>query len=124
MTPQASFMVLVPIVPAREAELRGLLESMNDSPGIVDPHNALIPFGRFSTLHFARFVILDDLTTGDIGVYGLPARVYPLYLAFLGDVDGGETAFLKWLVGSASDGLRKVFPVARISDPRPICWIG
>ena len=55
MTPQASFMVLVPIVPAREAELRGLLESMNDSPGIVDPHNALIPFGRFSTLHFARF---------------------------------------------------------------------
>ena len=39
----------------------------------------------------------------------MPARVYPLYLAFLGDVDGGETAFLKWLVGSASDGLRKVF---------------
>ena len=102
-------MVLAPIVPAREAELRGLLESMNDSPGIVDPHNALIPFDRFTTLHFARFVILDDLTTGDIGVYGLPARVYPLYLAFLGDVDGGETAFLRWLVGSAPDGLRKLF---------------
>lgn len=102
-------MVLARIVPAREAELRGLLDSMNTSPGIVDPHNALVPFGRFTTLHFARFVILADQTTGDVGVYGLPTRDYPLYLGFLGDVDGGETAFLRWLVGAASDGLRKIF---------------
>ena len=109
MTPQASFMVLAPIVPAREEELRRLLCSMNDSPGIVDPHNALVPFGRFTTLHFARFVILADQTTGDIDVYDLPTREYPLYLAFLGDVDGSETAFLNWLVGCASNGLRKLF---------------
>lgn len=102
-------MVLAPIVLAREGELRGLLESMNASPGIVDPHNALVPFGRFTTLHFARFVILADQTTGDIGVYGLATREYPLYLAFLGDVDGSEAAFLRWLVGVASDGLRKLF---------------
>jgi len=109
VTPQSNFMVLAPIVPARESELRGLLESMNASPGIVDPHNALVPFGRFATLHFARFVIFADQTTEDIGVYGLPAREYSLYLAFLGDVDGSETAFLRWLVGAASDGLRKLF---------------
>jgi len=117
MTPQSSFMVLAPIVPAREEELRALLAAMNDSPGIVDPQNALVPFGRFTTLHFARFVILDDLTTGDIGVYGLPTREYPLYLAFLGDVDGSETAFLRWLVGSAPDGLRKLFSCCKDFGP-------
>ena len=117
MTPQSSFMVLAPINPARETELRELLDSMNDSPGIVDPGNALVPFGRFTTLHFARFVILDDLTTGDIGVYGLPTREYPLYLALLGDVDGGETAFLRWLVGSASGGLRKLFSCCQDFGP-------
>ena len=102
-------MVLAPIVPARAAELRELLESMNHAPGRVNADNSLVPFGRFTTLHFARFVILDDLTTSDIGVYDLPTREYPLYLVFLGDVDGSETAFLKWLVGCASDGLRKLF---------------
>ena len=76
-------MVLAPIIPAREEELRDSLKSMNESPGIVDPYNVLVPFGRFSTLHFARFVILNDQTTGDVGVYDLPTRKYPLYLASL-----------------------------------------
>jgi hypothetical protein len=110
-------MVLAPIIPAREAELRRLLDSMNDLPGIVNPHNVLVPFGRFTTLHFARFVILDDQTTGDVGVYGLPPREYPLYLAFLGDVDGGETAFLRWLVGAAPDGLRRIFSCCEDFEP-------
>ena len=63
MTPQSNFMMLAPIVPARAAELRELLESMNHAPGRVNADNSLVPFGRFTTLHFARFVILDDLTT-------------------------------------------------------------
>ena len=37
MTPQSSFMVLAPIDPRREAELRRLLASMNDAPGRVKP---------------------------------------------------------------------------------------
>ena len=37
-------MILAPIVPSREAELRGLLASMNDAPGRVNPDNPLIPF--------------------------------------------------------------------------------
>ena len=35
-----------------------------------------------------RLLILDDKTIEDVRVYGLPVRTYPLYLAFLGDVDG------------------------------------
>ena len=88
MTPQSNFMVLASIIPERETELRQLLDSMNHGPGQVDPNNALLPFAEFATLHFARFIILDDKTTEDVRVYGLSPRNYPLYLAFLGDVDG------------------------------------
>lgn len=109
MTPQSSFMFLAPIVPSREQELRGLLASMNEGPGRVNANSALIPFAKFENLHFARLIILDDKTTGDVRVYGLHRDPYPLYLAFLGDVDGDENRFLKDLVKVAADGLRKLF---------------
>jgi hypothetical protein len=75
----------------------------------VDPNNSLLPFAEFETLHFARFVILDDKTTEDIRVYGLTPRTYPLYLAFLGDVDGDANAFLGKLIKRAGKGLGKIF---------------
>jgi len=109
MTPQSNFMILAPIVPSREAELRGLLDSMNEAPGRVNPNNPLVPFAQFDTLHFARFTILDDQTVGDLRIYGLPVRTHPLYLAFLGDMDGEEEVFLNELVRRASDGLRAIF---------------
>jgi len=109
MTPQSNFMVLAPILPERETELRQLLDSVNHGPGQVDPNNALLPFVEFEALHFARFVILDDKTTEDIRVYGLTPRTYPLYLAFLGDVDGDANAFLGKLIKRAGKGLGKIF---------------
>jgi hypothetical protein len=102
-------MVLAPIIPERETELRQLLDSMNRGPGQVDPNNSLLPFVEFETLHFSRFVILDDKTTEDLRVYGLTPRTYPLYLAFLGDVDGDVNAFLGKLIKRAGKGLGKVF---------------
>jgi hypothetical protein len=74
MIPQSNFMVLAPIDPKREMELRQLLDSMNRAQGRVDRDNNLIPFGEFETLHFARLIILDDKTTEDVRVYGLPTR--------------------------------------------------
>ena len=44
-------MILAPIIPEREAELRRLLASMNDAPGRLKPDNALVPFRQFDTLH-------------------------------------------------------------------------
>lgn len=125
MTPQAHFMILAPIVPSREAELRGLLASMNDAPGRVNANNALIPFAHFDTLHFARLLILDDKTLEDVRVYGLPVRTYPLYLAFLGDVDGEEDAFLNELARRAPDGLRAIFSCCHgfASDTDLIAWM-
>ena len=94
MTPQANFMILAPILPAREATLRHLLASMNDAPGQAKRSNRLIPFAQFEALHVARLMILDDKTTEDVRLYGLPIRSYPLYLVFLGDIDDSEQAFL------------------------------
>jgi hypothetical protein len=109
MTPQSSFMILAAIDPAREVELRRLLSSMNTGPGRVNANNALIPFAQFDTLHFARLLILDDQTTGDVRFHDLPVQTYPLYLAFLGDIDGDEDAFLQDLARRATDGLRALF---------------
>lgn len=109
MTPQANFMVLARVAPAREGELRGLLDSMNDAPGRVNPTNALIPFAQIETLHFARLLILDDKTTADIAVYGLAPQTYPLYLAFLGDMDGDEETLMRELTAHAATGLRQLF---------------
>ena len=109
MTPQSDFMVLGTINPEREAELRRLLESMNDAPGHVNPNNALIPFGQFDTVHVARFVILKDNSPDDVRAYGLPRRDYPLYLAFLGNVDGDAETFLEDVARRASPGLRAIF---------------
>jgi hypothetical protein len=109
MTPQSTFMVLGIILPEREAELRQLLDSMNDSPGQVNPGNPLVPFGQFETIHFARFVILKDNSLDDVLAHGLPRREYPLYLAFLGTLDGDPDVFLKDVAKRASTGLRAIF---------------
>ncbi len=110
MTPQANFMVLAPIDPARRTELEQLLASMNDGPGQVNAGNKLIPFAQHDTLHFARLVILNDGTLNDVRAYGGgPAPTYPLYLAFLGDIDGEVDSFLTELARCAGDGLRRIF---------------
>jgi hypothetical protein len=125
MTPQSSFMVLAPIDPARETDLRRLLANMNHAPGMVNATNALIPFGKCEKLHFARLVILNDKTLEDIRVYGLPTRTYPLYLAFLGDVDGDADDFLEELAKLAPSGLGSVFSCCAgfTSDANLVDWM-
>jgi hypothetical protein len=109
MIPQSSFMVLAPVDRAREAELRALLATMNTAPGYADPSNKYVPFGRFDDLHVARFVLLDDKTVGDIAIYGVTPTEFPLYLAFVGDIDTSAGAFLAQLANECSAGLRSIF---------------
>src|SRR5271163_3411451 len=109
MTPQSNFMVLAPVDPRREDELRSLLASMNLEPGVVNPQNTILPFGELKNLHFARIVILKDDTLGDIATYGLKPANYPTYLTFLGDVDGDSEDFLADLTTRYSAGLEQLF---------------
>lgn len=109
MIPQAQLNFVAPIAAGHVDDLRSLLLSMNRAPGVVDPENKLIPFARLDELHFARLVILEDQTLGDIRVYNLPPPEYPVYLAFLCDFDGMLDAFLPKLVGCSSAGLARIF---------------
>lgn len=118
MTPQANFMVLAPINQGCEDELCQLLESMNDAPGQLKVNNPLIPFTQLDTLHFARLLILKDNSLNDVRAYGgVPVPNYPLYLAFLGDIDGDADSFFDELVRRAGDGLRKIFSFCDRFEP-------
>lgn len=124
MTPQSSFMILAPVSPRREQELRNLLSSMNTALGRVDANNPLLPFGRFEGIHFARIVILDDPTQSDIEVYGLSRPSYPLYLALLADVDGSAEDFLVQLVRDCPKGLRTIFSCCQFAPGDDLtAWI-
>ena len=109
MTPQSNIMVVAPIIAGREAELRQLLASMNREPGMADPDNPLVPFGKITTLHFARFVVLEDKTREDLLVYGASLPSATNSLAFLCDCDGTADALRRDLVTYAGAGLRQVF---------------
>jgi hypothetical protein len=126
MTPQSNFMIVAPIEPAREAELRALLASMNDGPGLVKADNALISFAQFDTLHFARFVILDDKDTrNDVRAHGEAVRDFPAYLAFLGDIDGDRDDFLAALAQRAGTGLQSIFSCCKgfAADANLVEWM-
>ena len=118
MTPQSHFMVVAPVAAGRLEELRSLLASMNREVGMVDPLNSLVPFARFDGLHYARFLIIDDQTLSDIELYGLPRVDYPIYLVFLGDMDGERDAFFPELVQKAGDGLRRIFAMCEGFSPQ------
>jgi hypothetical protein len=117
MTPQSNFMVLAPVASGRVNELRRVLASMNGLPGTADPHNALIPFAQFETLHFARLLVLEDETLDDITKYGLPRVNYPTYLAFLADFDGDASAFVDELLLKASGGVTRIFSYCEGFEP-------
>ena len=71
MTPQDHFIVASVVPRDRISDLRGLLATMTvpGFPGAADPANAILPFGRFETIHFARLTVLEDNTLGDRAVY-------------------------------------------------------
>jgi hypothetical protein len=86
-----------------------LLGSMTDPPGMAKLDNGLVPFKKFSSLHYGRFVILDDQTVADFKCVGAPIPDYHPSLAFLGDCDEPGDAFLAKAADCAGAGLREIF---------------
>jgi hypothetical protein len=117
MTPQSTIMVVAPIVASREPALRQLLATMNLEPGVANPANTLVPFEKFATLHFARFVILEDDTREDLRVYGATPPPPTNFLAFLCDFDGPADALRRELVAKAEPGLRQIFSFCESFTP-------
>ena len=120
MTPQSSFMIVDAVGEGRLERLRERLDAMNASPGLADPGNATLPFGRFERLHSARFVILELHTADDVHAFDRTPRPWRPALAFLGDVDGDAETFLAELAVRAGPGLERLFECCE-SRPR---WRG
>jgi hypothetical protein len=118
MIAQSPFMVVAPVALGRVEDLRALLATMNDWPGMADPANDLVPFGRFERLHVARFVILDDPTLNDLHTKGQPPAGLPIYLAFLGDCDGEGDDMLAAFAAGADPGLRRIFSLCEGFDEK------
>jgi hypothetical protein len=109
VTPQSQFLLLAPVRPGGEPGLRALLATMNSAPGMADLANALLPFGQFERLHFARLAVLDDPSLGDIEAHGVPRPSLPVYLAFLGSCDGSAGECIADLARRAGTGLQRIF---------------
>ncbi|MGH6892460.1 MAG: hypothetical protein ACREEP_09405 [Dongiaceae bacterium] len=109
MTPQGHFMVTAPVRTDQVTALRELLATMNSGPGMVDPHNALVPFARFDTIHVARFVVADDQTLDDRAAFPGMKPNERIPLVFLADCDGPGDALMALLAKEAESGLRRIF---------------
>ncbi|MDB6141526.1 MAG: hypothetical protein JWP80_570 [Pseudomonas sp.] len=102
-------MVTAPVLPDRLRDLRDLLATMNSVLATVDPTNALVPFGRFENIHFARFVVADDQTLGDRALFSDLPATEPIALLFLVDCDGPGDELMARMAKDAEPGLRQIF---------------
>ena len=97
MVPQDAIIVVAEVRQARVADLRALLATMTwpYAPGAADPANGILPFGAYDTIHFARFVVLEDNTLGDRAPYPQLPKTEPIYLCLMIDCDGDATALIR-----------------------------
>jgi hypothetical protein len=118
MIPQDSF-VIIARVGTDVAGLRSELAEMNfpGRTGFANPDNQLVAFGKFDTIHFARFVVLADNTLDDRAGYPELPKSEPTYLCFMVDCDGDAGELLDAIVQRASAGLREIFQYCEDFDP-------
>jgi hypothetical protein len=111
MLPQDRLVILAKITLGRLNALRNLLGTMTfkNQRGMADPANSLVPFGTHETIHFARFVVLEDHSLNDRAAFGLPRSDEPIYLCFMADCDGLADDLLVRLAAQNLIGLRDIF---------------
>ncbi len=104
---QAALTVVAPIDPAALRPLRALLTSIDEQvkdPSrrgkLRDDYGASFPFDDLTTVHFARFVVLDP-PANDPGT--------PPLLIFATDYDGSPVRHLRELITVAGKALNDVF---------------
>jgi hypothetical protein len=98
VTTQSAVTVMANVLPGHEEPLHQLLENAGQDAA----NNALVPFGKLPTVHFARFFTMA--ASQDLDNQPLAPR-----LVFLADVDGPADALLIALCDLASSGLDTIF---------------
>jgi hypothetical protein len=110
VTPQDNFIVVAEVLRDRVEALRALLATMTlpGFPGAADPANALLPFGAFNTIHFARLVVLEDNTLSDRAPYPQLPSTEPTYLCLMVDCDGDASTLMAGMAKHCP-GLQQIF---------------
>lgn len=98
MTYQAALTIITKIRPGETENIKQLLKSMNKNPA----QNDVIPFNRFSTIHFARMLVLDESVD-------LSGAVVSPHLVFMVECDAPLNRLLNELVDRAGKGLDEVY---------------
>jgi hypothetical protein len=125
MIPQDNFIIIAKVDPTQLAPLRALLATMNLAgvPGMADPANALVAFGGFEAIHYARFVVLADNTLSDRAYYPQLPREEPTYLCLMVDCDGDAGALLKRMARECA-GLKQIFAHCGFDPSRDLeAWV-
>jgi hypothetical protein len=95
---QVPVTIVATVRPEALQPLHELLGTMSSDPA----GNEVLPFGRFGSVHFARFVALEPTVD-------LDGRPIAPSLVFASDVDGSAEAYLRELVDVASPGLDRLY---------------
>jgi hypothetical protein len=98
MTHQVALTIITRIKPGETEDIKQLLKAMGNNAA----QNDLIPFGKFSTVHFARFVMLDE----SIDLHG---TVISPRLVFMAECDAPLHRLFNELADMAGDGLDKIY---------------
>jgi hypothetical protein len=126
MIPQDTFVIVAKVDQTRVAALRQELAKMTlaDKPGMADPHNALVPFGNYGNIHFARFVVLEDNTAKDREAFHLSVEGLSIYLCFMVDCDGSANELLASMARDLP-GLKHIFSHCQGFDPQGdvLAWL-
>jgi hypothetical protein len=102
-------MIAAPLRAGARPSIDELLASMALQPGLADPDNSILPFGRFPKIHFARLLLLDDPSLADRTHFPNLYFPCPVRLALLVVCDGPVQAQIEELAAAAGEGLRRLF---------------
>ncbi|GAC1650573.1 MAG: hypothetical protein NVS4B12_20490 [Ktedonobacteraceae bacterium] len=98
MTHQVALTIITKIKPEETENIKQLLKTMNKNVA----QNDVIPFGKFSALHFARLMVLEESID-------LSGAVISPSLVFMGECDAPLDCLLNELVDRAGEGLDMVY---------------
>lgn len=106
---QGALSLVAKVKPDQVQNLRNLLAKM------VPPHadvesNDIVPFAEITTIHFARFVVVDkSLSEGSTLSENVIFRKVDPILIFSTNYDGPQSAHIEQMVDVASEGLDKIY---------------
>jgi hypothetical protein len=98
MTHQVALTIITKIKPGETESIKHLLQSMSADAA----QNDIIPFGRFTTIHFARLLVLNESTD-------LQGETIAPGLVFIGECDAPLDDLLHELVDTAGAGLDTLY---------------